>query len=107
LNLLVTRRRYGVARLTAAVAVVAVLWGWAAGQYPFLIEGRLTISEGKGAHATLQALLATVIAGVVVIGPSLAWLLLLARRGDLGSSETSGENSTSGDPDLPRRRTTP
>ena len=71
---LLVRGRYAVARVTAAVAVVAVLWGWAAGQYPFLIEGRLTIAEGQGAHATLQALLATVIAGVVVIGPALAWL---------------------------------
>jgi cytochrome d ubiquinol oxidase subunit II len=107
LNLLVTRRLYGVARVTSAVAVVAVLWGWAAGQYPFLIEGRLTISEGQGAHATLQALLATVIAGVVVIGPSLAWLLLLARRGDLGSPGPSGDILRPGDPDRSGRRTTP
>jgi cytochrome bd ubiquinol oxidase subunit II len=107
LRLLLTRRLYAVARVTAALAVVAVLWGWAAGQYPFLIVGRITIAEGQGARETLQALLATVIAGVVVIGPALAWLLLLARRGDLGSADPSGKSLRPGDPDLPGRRTNP
>lgn len=87
LGLLLTRRRYAATRVTAAVAVVAVLWGWAAGQYPFLIEGHVTIAQGQGAHATLQALLASVIAGVVVIGPALAWLFVLVRRGDLVESD--------------------
>ena len=82
---LLLRRRHAWARLAAAAAVVAVLWGWAAGQYPFLIDGRLTIEAGAGAHATLQALVAVVLAGIVVIGPALAWLLLLARRGDLSA----------------------
>ncbi|HEY5012887.1 MAG TPA: cytochrome d ubiquinol oxidase subunit II [Acidimicrobiia bacterium] len=85
---LLKRGGYGVARITAALAVVAVIWGWAAGQYPYLISGRVTIAQAQGAHATLQALLATVIAGAVVIGPALAWLLLLARRGELGRSES-------------------
>jgi cytochrome d ubiquinol oxidase subunit II len=106
LNLLVTRRRYGMARLAAAVAVVAMLWGWAAGQYPFLIADRLTLSEGQGARATLQALLATTLAGAVVIGPSLAWLLWLARRGDLGSPGPEGKNLRPGDPERSGRRTT-
>jgi cytochrome bd ubiquinol oxidase subunit II len=86
---LLRRGRYAVARVTAAMAVVAVLWGWAAGQYPFLISGQLTIAQGQGAHATLQALLGTVIAGVVVVGPALAWLLLLTRRGELGARDTN------------------
>jgi cytochrome bd ubiquinol oxidase subunit II len=86
---LLSRGRYAVARVTAAVAVVAVVWGWAAGQYPFLIVGRLTIAQGQGAHATLQALLGIVIAGAVVIGPALAWLLLLTSRGELGATSSS------------------
>jgi cytochrome bd ubiquinol oxidase subunit II len=86
------RRRYAAARITAALAVVAVIWGWAAGQYPFLIEARLTIDEARGASATLQALLATVIVGGAVIGPALVWLLLLARRGDLGSTGRREKN---------------
>jgi cytochrome d ubiquinol oxidase subunit II len=93
LALLVTSRRYAAARVTAAAAVVAVLWGWAAGQYPDLIAGRVTLAEGQGAHATLQALLATVVAGVVVIGPALVWLLALARRGDLAVSHPTAPAS--------------
>jgi cytochrome d ubiquinol oxidase subunit II len=85
---LLSRGRYAVARVTAAVAVVAVLWGWAAGQYPFLINGRLTIAAGQGAHATLQALLGAVIVGLVVVVPALAWLLFLTRRGALSSAAT-------------------
>ena len=80
---LLVRGRYAVARIAAAAAVVTVVWGWAAGQYPYLIDERLTISQAAGAHATLQALLGAVAAGIVVIGPALVWLLLLARRGDL------------------------
>jgi hypothetical protein len=30
-----------------------------------------------------------VIAGVVVVGPALAWLLLLTRRGELGARDTN------------------
>jgi cytochrome bd ubiquinol oxidase subunit II len=84
---LLRQGRFGLARITAAIAVVAVIWGWAAGQYPFLIDGRLTIEQAQGAQATLQALLGTVIAGLVVIGPALAWLLLLTRRGALSSEK--------------------
>jgi cytochrome d ubiquinol oxidase subunit II len=85
---LLVQGRFSFARVSAAAAVVAVVWGWAAGQYPYLIDGRLTISEAAGAHATLQALLGAVAAGIAVIGPALVWLLLLARRGDLGPSAT-------------------
>jgi cytochrome d ubiquinol oxidase subunit II len=98
--LLLRQGRFAVARITAAIAVVAVIWGWAAGQYPYLIDGRLTIEQARGAHATLQALLAVVVAGLAVIGPALTWLLLLTRRGalgeghpdDLGFPETSLRN---------------
>ena len=71
------------ARAAAAVAVVAVLGGWAAGQYPYLIVNEVTISRGQGAHATLEALLGCTVVGLVVVGPALGWLLLLARRGVL------------------------
>jgi cytochrome d ubiquinol oxidase subunit II len=80
---LVRARQFGIARLSAALAVVAVLWGWAAGQYPYLIVGRLTITAGQGAHATLEALLGAVVVGLLVVAPALAWLLLLTRRGEL------------------------
>jgi cytochrome d ubiquinol oxidase subunit II len=95
---MLVRGRCSMARITAAAAVVTVVWGWAAGQYPYLIDGRLTIAQAAGAHATLQALLGAVAAGIVVIGPALAWLLLLARRGDLHptSEQVSGQPGNAG-----------
>ena len=36
---LVWFRRYGVARASAAVAVAAILFGWAAAQRPFVLPG--------------------------------------------------------------------
>ena len=35
--------------IIAAVAVVAVVWGWGAGQYPYLLEASLTIEQAAGA----------------------------------------------------------
>jgi hypothetical protein len=32
-------------RVTAALAVVAIIWGWAAAQYPYLLDPDLTIAQ--------------------------------------------------------------
>jgi len=80
---LVGRARYQVARYTAALAVVAVLWGWAAGQYPFMLEDTLRISDAAGAHATLVAVLVVLGVGSLFLVPTLLWLLTLTQRGVL------------------------
>ncbi|HYL52481.1 MAG TPA: cytochrome d ubiquinol oxidase subunit II [Acidimicrobiia bacterium] len=80
---LVGRARYQLARYTAALAVVAVLWGWAAGQYPFMLEDTLRISDAAGAHATLVAVLVVLGIGSLFLVPTLLWLLTLTQRGVL------------------------
>ncbi|MBD8870576.1 cytochrome d ubiquinol oxidase subunit II [Nocardioides donggukensis] len=76
---LVHRRRYAVARGTAVAAVAAVVLGWGAGQYPWLLVDELTIVEAAGAAATLQGLLVVVaLAGVIVV-PALTYLLWLTQ----------------------------
>jgi cytochrome d ubiquinol oxidase subunit II len=82
------RRRYAPARLAAVLAVVAVIWGWGAAQYPYLLVDELTVAEAAAARASLWALLVAfaVAAGVAV--PSLVYLYLLAGRGLL---RTGGE----------------
>jgi cyanate permease len=45
-------RRYGVARASAAVAVAAVLFGWAAAQRPFVLPG-LTLARAAAGDATM------------------------------------------------------
>jgi cytochrome bd ubiquinol oxidase subunit II len=67
---LVWRRRFGLARLFAPLAVAAVVSGWGVGQYPWLLVDEVRIDEAGGADATLVALLVAVgCAGVVVLPP--------------------------------------
>ena len=80
---LVARRRLGIARFVAALAVVAVLWGWAAGQYPWMLEHELTIKVAAAPRATLEAGLVALGAGAVLLVPALVWLLVLVQRGTL------------------------
>ena len=89
---LLAQRRYVPARAAAVVAVVSVVWGWAAGQYPALLVGELSISGGAGAPATLTAVLISLGIGALLFVPPLALLLSLHARGRLGlSSDRVGE----------------
>jgi cytochrome bd ubiquinol oxidase subunit II len=80
---LLWNRRYAWARYSAALAVVAVLWGWAAGQYPYMLEPTLSIEAAAGARATLTAMLAVLGVGALLLVPALAWLFVLVQRGTL------------------------
>jgi cytochrome bd ubiquinol oxidase subunit II len=80
---LVARHRLGIARFVAALAVVAVLWGWAAGQYPWMLEHELTIKAAAAPRATLEAGLVALGAGSLLLVPALVWLLVLVQRGAL------------------------
>jgi cytochrome d ubiquinol oxidase subunit II len=68
------RHRYGVARLAAAIAVAAVLWGWGAAQYPYLLSPQLTIDAGAAAAPTLRAMLFVLLGGGALLVPSLVYL---------------------------------
>jgi len=76
-------RRNAAARVAAALAVVAVLWGWAVAQYPFLLEDRLRINAAAGSHATLVAMSVCIAVGAVLLVPSLLALFVFAQRGEL------------------------
>lgn len=80
---LLAARRFEAARITAALAVVAVLAGWGFAQYPDMLVGELTIEQAAGARDALVATWIAVGAGMVVLVPSLALLFVLLRRGDL------------------------
>jgi cytochrome bd ubiquinol oxidase subunit II len=69
------------ARPLAVGAVVAVIWGWGAAQYPYLLPTSLTIEQGAGASATLTAVLVVFGIAVVVVLPALALLFTLDQRG--------------------------
>jgi cytochrome d ubiquinol oxidase subunit II len=67
-------RRYYAARTMAAGEVTLILWGWAFAQYPYLVEPSLTIEEAAAPKATLQLVLVALVAGAVILFPSLYYL---------------------------------
>jgi cytochrome d ubiquinol oxidase subunit II len=81
-------RRYAVSRLAAAVAVTAVVWGWGAGQYPYLLQGSLTVDDAAAGRTTLVAMLWTLVLGSVLLVPALVYLYALFQRGPAPRADT-------------------
>ena len=69
------QRHYVLARATAATAVLGVLLGWAAAQYPDLAVGTATARDSAAGPANLHALLIAMAFGMVVILPAFYMLL--------------------------------
>jgi cytochrome bd ubiquinol oxidase subunit II len=92
---LVAARRYEAARYSAAVAVAAVVAGWALAQQPTFLPG-LTVAQAAAPRDTLIAVVVAVVAGAVVLAPSLALLFTLTLRGRLGygGDEQAGPPAT-------------
>jgi cytochrome d ubiquinol oxidase subunit II len=78
--MLVLTRRYALARGASALAVAAVVGGWAVAQRPYLLPG-LTVGQAAAGHQTLVAVVVAVIAGALILVPSLALLFTLTLRG--------------------------
>jgi len=79
---LVLRSRFEAARYTAALAVAAVIAGWALAQQPVLLKG-LTVQQAAAPHDTLVLVVIAVLGGAVILFPSLALLFRLVLRGRL------------------------
>jgi cytochrome d ubiquinol oxidase subunit II len=77
---LVWSRRFEWARYSAALAVAAVVAGWALARYPTLLPG-LTVHQAAASHDTLVTLVVAVIAGAVILFPSLGLLFRLTLTG--------------------------
>ena len=67
-------------RILAVGAVVAVIWGWGAAQYPYLLPEKLTVADGAAASETLTALLVVFGVALLVVVPALALLYTLDQR---------------------------
>jgi len=80
-NGLVAARRFEAARLAAALAVAAVIVGWAVAQRPYLLPPTLTVSAAAAGDATMIALIVSLAIGAVVLFPSLALLFRLTLAG--------------------------
>ncbi len=78
--------RFGLARLTAALAVAAVVVGWAAAQAPRFLPG-MTVTQAAAGGSTLTALVIALCCGLAVLVPSLVLLFTLFLRGRLDTPE--------------------
>ncbi|MEA2256854.1 MAG: cytochrome bd ubiquinol oxidase subunit, partial [Solirubrobacteraceae bacterium] len=90
---LVVRRRFEPARYGAALAVAAVLAGWALAQQPVLLPG-LTIRQAAAPHDTLVAIVVAVLAGGAILFPSLLLLFRLTLGGRLRGYGDDGDAAT-------------
>jgi cytochrome bd ubiquinol oxidase subunit II len=79
---LVWVRKYEPARYSAAVAVAAIIAGWAVAQSPIFLPV-LTIEGAAAPRTTLIALSVAVLGGAVILFPSLALLFRLVLSGRL------------------------
>ena len=86
---LVLRRRFQLARLAAALAVAAIVAGWALAQQPQLLPG-LTVDQAAAPRDTLIAVIIAVAGGGTVVIPSLLVLLRLSVAGRLGDDGADG-----------------
>ncbi|HEY5195769.1 MAG TPA: cytochrome d ubiquinol oxidase subunit II [Solirubrobacteraceae bacterium] len=79
---LVRASRFEAARVTAALAVAAMIAGWAIAQNPTILPG-LTIAQAAAPHDTLVCLVVAILAGGVILFPSLGLLFRLVLIGQL------------------------
>jgi len=87
--LLVYTRRFEGARYSAALAVAAIVAGMALALWPTILPG-LTIYQAAAGHDTLVVIVVAVLAGGVILFPSLALLFRLTLGGHLQEGEGEG-----------------
>jgi cytochrome d ubiquinol oxidase subunit II len=90
---LVLRRRLDTARFSAAVAVAAIIAGWALARWPTILP-HLTVDGAAAGHDTLVWVIASVLVGGAILFPSLGLLFRLALTGRFQSAETASLAAT-------------
>ena len=100
---LVWVERYGAARVAAAVAVAALVVGWALAQDPYLLPGELTLERGAAADAVLAAVLISMGVGALILrrrcGGSIAsrcrggWTRATSRSTSASGHEMAGRHA--------------
>jgi cytochrome d ubiquinol oxidase subunit II len=91
--LLVYARRYEWARYGAALAVAAIVAGWALARWPTILPG-LSVNQAAAGHDTLVWVIVCVLAGAVILFPSLALLFRLSLTGRLREQAGDAREAT-------------
>ena len=97
---LVAASRFELARYSAALAVAAIVAGWALAQRPLLLKG-LTVQQAAAPHDTLVLVVIAVLGGALILFPSLALLFRLVLQGRLGDAG-GGDDVAGAAPARPR-----
>jgi len=77
--LLLWRRAFLAVRITAALAVTGLLWGWGLAQYPVLLPG-VPLEEAAATDTVLAASLGVLAIGALLLVPSLWFLYATFQR---------------------------
>ncbi len=75
-------RNYKIARIAAMLQVGLILWGWGLSQSPYFLQGDMTVSEAAAAPPVLWALIGATTAGLLVLFPSIGYLMQLFKAND-------------------------
>jgi cytochrome d ubiquinol oxidase subunit II len=86
-------RRFRLARVAAAAQVTLILSGWALAQFPYVIPPSLTISAAAAPPRTLELTLIALVAGSVVLFPSLYYLFRVFKGGEEGGGRREENGS--------------
>jgi cytochrome bd ubiquinol oxidase subunit II len=90
LALLVADRHTGL-RVAGVGAGAAVIWGYFAAAFPYMLPTSLTISEAAGASATLTSVMVVFGVAALTVIPALGLLYVLSQRQALESYSASSE----------------
>jgi cytochrome d ubiquinol oxidase subunit II len=90
LGLLVSGRHTGL-RVAAVGAGVAMIWGYFAAAFPYMLPTSLKISDGAAPSATLTSVIVVFGAAAVLVIPSLILLYTLSQRSTLESYSASSD----------------
>ncbi|HEY2379004.1 MAG TPA: cytochrome d ubiquinol oxidase subunit II [Gemmatimonadaceae bacterium] len=74
------RRNYAAARIAAIIEVSFVVWGWALGQFPYLVPPDVTIDGAAAPSLTLRLLAIALFVGLVLLAPSLRYLYRVFKK---------------------------
>jgi cytochrome bd ubiquinol oxidase subunit II len=75
--------RPALVRPLGALAVATVLAGWGSAQYPYLLGDHLDLHAAAAPAATMGFLGVVAVIALLLVVPSLVWLLVLTHRGHL------------------------
>ncbi|MFI6521917.1 cytochrome d ubiquinol oxidase subunit II [Spirillospora sp. NPDC050679] len=82
-------RAYLAVRVTAALAVAGLLWGWGVAQDPWLLPG-VRVEDAAATGTVLNATLACLAVGALLLLPSLWWLYAIFQRRQEPEGASSG-----------------